>query len=75
LLKQGRVAYSPHTTSKQGIMRGREANLKLIRLIRDLESEENQIARIVAAKILDEILPPPKQEYTLEEPLAELDRS
>jgi hypothetical protein len=38
-------------------MRGREANLKLIHLIRDLESEENQIARIVAAKILDEILP------------------
>jgi hypothetical protein len=56
-------------------MKGREANLKLIRLIRDLESEENQIARIVAGKILDEILPPPKQEYTLEEPLAELDRS
>jgi hypothetical protein len=56
-------------------MKGREADLKLIRLIRDLESEENQIARIVAGKILDEILRPPKQEYTLEEPLAELDRS
>ena len=54
-------------------MKGREANLKLIRLIRDLESED--IARFVAGKILDEILPPPKQEYTLEEPLAELDRS
>jgi hypothetical protein len=42
-------------------------------LIRDLESEENEIARIVAGKILDEVLLPPKQEYTLEEPLAELD--
>jgi hypothetical protein len=44
-------------------------------LIRDLESDENEIARIVAGKILDEVLLPPKQEYTLEEPLAELDRS
>jgi hypothetical protein len=43
-------------------------------LIRDLESEENEIARIVAGKILDEVLPPPKREYTLKEPLAELDR-
>jgi hypothetical protein len=43
-------------------------------LIRDLESEENEIARIVAGKILDEVLPPPKREYTLKEPLAELER-
>jgi hypothetical protein len=43
-------------------------------LIRDLESEENEIARIVAGKILDEILPQPKQEYTSEEMMAELDR-
>jgi hypothetical protein len=42
-------------------------------LIRDPESEENEIARIVAGKILDEVLPPPRQEYTLEEALAELD--
>ena len=42
-------------------------------LIRDLESEENEIARVVAGKILDEVLSQPKQEYTLEEPLAELD--
>jgi hypothetical protein len=75
LKKQGRVTYSPGTTSKQGIMKGMEANFKLVRLIRDLESDENEIARIVAGKILDEVLSPPKQEYTLEEPLGELDRS
>jgi hypothetical protein len=37
-------------------------------------NNENEIARVVAGKILDEVLPQPKQEYTLEELLAELDR-
>jgi len=73
LVEARSIGYSRRTTDKQGIMKAREANLKLIRLIRDLKSED--IARFVAGKILDEILPPPKQEYTLEEPLAELDRS
>ena len=75
LQKQGWRNTLRRTTSKQGIMKGREAKIKLVRLIRDLESDENEIARIVAGKILDEVLSPPKQEYTLEDPLAELDRS
>jgi hypothetical protein len=71
LVKKGSQEDEQPTVQDRTAYRARLADS----LIRDLEPEENEIARIVAGKILDEVLSPPKQEYTLEEPLAELDRS